>query len=116
MDGCWQGVARSPVDMDWRPADVEASTVEVNGNGHHDGPDIGPKVELVPVNGHNGNGHHDGADKPPLSLFSWAEFMAAEQVKPRRRSRKPQPTSPSLFEWALTLEREREAVLAGAGR
>ena len=78
--GCWQGVARSPVDMDWRPVDVEASTVEVNGNGHHDGPDIGPTAELVPVNGHNRNGHREEAGEPQRSLFS------RSQSRPGRRA------------------------------
>ena len=30
--------------------------------------------------------------------------MAEEPVKPKGRSRKPQPATPSMFEWALTLE------------
>ncbi len=30
--------------------------------------------------------------------------MAEEPVKPKGRSRKAQPTSMSMFEWALTLE------------
>ena len=34
--------------------------------------------------------------------------MADEPVKPKGRSRKPQPATPSLFEWALTLEQKRE--------
>ena len=49
------------------------------------------------------------------SLFSWAEFMAGESPeeppKPRRHHEAP---TLSLFEWAL--EREREALLAGAAR
>ena len=96
------------VDADWRP-------VEASGNGHHDA--LGPKVELVPACGHNGNGHHDESEEPQRSLFSWAEFIAAEPVKPRRRNGKPQPASMSMFEWAFEQERERkaEAELAGAG-
>ena len=43
-----------------------------------------------------------------------AEFMAAEPAKPKRRKSKPQPASASLFEWALTLEQEREAESVGA--
>ena len=44
-----------------------------NGNGH----------APAPVNG-NGNGHHgDEAPEPQQTLFSWAEFMAEEPVKPR---------------------------------
>ena len=66
------------------------------------------------ANGHaavpaNGNGHHDEAPEPQQSLFSWAEFMAEEPFKPKGRSRKPQPATLSMFEWALTLEQEREA-------
>ena len=82
---------------------------------------IGPTVELVPANGHhangngvNGNGHHEEADEPQRSLFSWAEFMAEEPVKPKRRNGKPQPATMSMFEWAVELEREKETV--GAGR
>ena len=95
------------VDVDWRP-------VEVNGNGHHDV--IGQTVELVPVNGHHGNGHHEDADEPQRSLFSWAEFMAAEPTRPKGRRSRLQPASISMFEWALTLEKEREAEQVGAGR
>ena len=116
--GCRQGVARSPVDMDWRPVDVEASTVEVNGNGHDDLFGIGPTVELLPVNGHapvNGKTHHhDESTEPQRSLFSWAEFMAEEPVKPKRRNGKPKPATLSMFEWAMEQEREKEPV--GAGR
>ena len=112
------------VDDGWKVVEVEPEAVAVNGNGHHaDG--IGPTVELVPANGHangnghaavevNGNGHSDEAPEPQQSLFSWAEFMAEEPVKPKGRSRKTQPAAASLFEWALTVEQEREPV--GAGR
>ena len=83
--------------------------------------DIGPTVELVigngnvPTNGNgnghaavpvNGNGHSDETPEPQQTLFSWAEFMAEESAKPRGRSRKPQPASASLFEWALSMEQE----------
>ncbi len=111
------------VDEGWKTAEIEPEAVGVNGNGHYaSGHDdlfgIGPTVELVPVNGHapangNGNGHHDEAEEPQQSLFSWAEFMAEEPVKPRR-NRKPQPASLSMFEWAMEQEREKEPV--GAGR
>ncbi len=68
------------------------------------------------MNGNGANGHHDDgeADGPQQSLFSWAEFMAEEPVKPNRKNGKPQPASMSMFEWALELEKERETV--GAGR
>ena len=110
--------------------EVEPEAVSVNGNGHHAN-GIGPTVELVLGNGHkvngngangnghapapvNGNGHHDEAPEPQQTLFSWAEFMAEEPVKPKSRKSKPQPATISMFEWALTQEREAEPV--GAGR
>ena len=113
------------VDDGWKALEVEPEAVEVNGNGRHDANGIGPTVELVPVNGHvpangngrhaNGNGNgHDEAPEPQQSLFSWAEFMAEEPAKPKGRSRKAKPAPPSLFDWALELEREEEPV--GAGR
>ena len=108
------------VDEGWKAVEVEPEVVQVNGNGHHTG-DIEPSVELVMGNGHaavpvNGNRHHDGAHETQQSLFSWAEFMAEELVKPKARSRKPKGSSPSLFDWALSLEQEREEELVGAGR
>ena len=85
-----------------------------------------PTVELVqrstgtrhaPVNGNGTNGHHeDESPEAQQSLFSWAEFMAEEPVKPRGRGRKPQPAAASLFEWALEMEQEREEEPVGAGR
>ena len=117
------------VDDGWKPVEVEPEAIEVNGNGHHaDG--IGPTVELVLDTGHyangnghaavevNGNGHSDEAPEPQQTLFSWAEFMAEEPVKPKGHSRKAQPATLSMFEWALTVEQEREEEeeLVGAGR
>ena len=116
------------VDDGWKVVEVEPEAVAVNGNGHHDADGIGPTVELVQVNGRhakgngnghtpapvNGNGHSDEAPEPQQSLFSWAEFMAEEPVKPKGRGRKAQPATASLFDWALTLEQEKELV--GAGR
>ena len=126
------------VDDGWKVVEVEPEMVSVNGNGnghgHHD--DLfGPTVELVPATGHangngnghapapvnslprtgyGGNGHHEDEDpEPQQSLFSWAEFMAEEPVKPKRNG-KPQPASLSMFEWAMEQEREKEPV--GAGR
>ena len=91
------------VDDGWKVVEVEPETVEVNGNGKH-------------ANGNgrhaNGNGHHDEASESQQSLFSWAEFMAEEPVKPR--GRKTQAPSLSLFAWAVEQEREEEPV--GAGR
>ena len=111
------------VDDGWKVVEVEPETIAVNGNGangngHHDPFDIGPTVELVPANGRhaNGNGTNGHRDDEALeaqqSLFSWAEFMAEEPVKPR--GRKTQAPSLSLFEWAVEQEREEEPV--GAGR
>ena len=42
--------------------------------------------------------------------------MAEEPVKPKGRSRKAQPSTASLFEWALEMEQEREEEPVGAGR
>ena len=53
------------------------------------------------------------ADEVQPSLFSCAEFLALEQGRWRRR--KPKPASASLFEWAFSLEQERETELVGAG-
>ena len=116
------------VDDGWKALEVEPEAVEVNGNGRHAANGIEPSVELVLGNGHvpangngrhangNGNGHHDEAPERQQSLFSWAEFMAEEPVKPKGRSRKAKPAPPSLFDWALELEQEREEETVGAGR
>ena len=117
------------VDDGWKPVEVEPEAVAVNGNGHHaDG--IEPTVELVLNTGHhangngnghaavevNGNGHSDEAPEPQHPLFSGAEFMAEEPVKPKGRGRKPQPAATSLFDRALEMEQEREEEPVGAGR
>ena len=122
------------VDDGWKVVEVEPEAALVNGNGHHANGNghaavgIGPTVELALGNGHhpngnghapapvNGNGHHDEAPEPQQSLFSWAEFMAEEPVKPKGRKSKPQPATLSMFEWALELEQEREKEAVGAGR
>ena len=64
----------------------------------------------------NGNGCGNEADEPQRSLFSGAEFMAAEPARPKGRRRKIQPATASLFEWALNLEQERMTEPVGAGR
>ena len=63
-----------------------------------------------------GNGYHDEADEGQQSLFSWAEFLAEEPAQPQGRNGKPKPSSLSLFEWAFSLEQEREEELVGADR
>ena len=112
------------VDDDWKLVEVEPEAVAVNGNGangngHHTEA-IGPTVELVLGNDRhangNGNGRHDEAPEPQQSLFSWAEFMAEEPVKPKGRGRQAQPATASLFDWALALEQERKEEMVCAGR
>ena len=108
------------VDDGWKAVEVEPEAVNgngANGNGHHaDG--IRPTVELV-----LDDGHSDEDPEPPAwpadrqqSLFSWAEFMAEEPLKPKGRKSKPQPASLSMFEWAMSREQEREEEPVGAGR
>ena len=75
---------------------------------------VAVEPEAIAVNGNGANGRHDEAPEPQRSLFSWAEFMAEEPVKPK--GRKTQAPSLSLFEWALTVEQERETEPVGAGR
>ena len=118
------------VDDDWKPVEVEPEVVEAqrNGTNEHAGNGIGSSVERLVGNGYhangnghaavpvNGNGHQDEGPETQQSLFSWAEFMAEEPAKPKGRGRKPQPSSLSMFEWAFTLEKEREEDLLGAGR
>ena len=117
------------VDEGWKTLDVEPEVNGSNGNGHHNATGIEQTVELVLENGHhtnghgnghadvpiNGNGandHHDDAPEPQKALFSWAEFIAEEPVKPKGRSRKLHPASASLFEWALSIEKETTSVSA----
>ena len=42
--------------------------------------------------------------EPQQSLFSWAEFMAGEAVKPKRRNGPDPSPYPSMFEWAVERE------------
>ena len=117
------------VDEGWKTLDVEPEVNGSNGNGRHNATGIEQTVELVLENGHhtngNGNGHadvpingngandhHHDVPEPQKALFSWAEFMAEEPVEPKGRSRKPQPASASLFEWALSIEKETAGVSA----
>ena len=88
------------VDAEWAAPEPVAVEVHASGNGH----------AAVAVGGEA----EDDAPERQRSLFSWAEFMAEEPAEPKRRSRRPEPASISLFEWAL--EREREGEPVGAGR
>ena len=96
------------VDEEWHAVEVEVEvepeTVEVHRNG------TGIVVETAAA-----NGHADVVEETQQSMFSWAEFLAEEPQKPARRNGKPQPASLSLFEWALSLEEEREEMV-GARR
>ncbi len=103
------------VDDGWRAVEPEPGVIPVNGSGngrHDDHFGLGPTVELVPVNGTDG--HHAEEAETRQTLFSWTQFLAVEPARPRGRNGKPQPTSMSMFEWAMEQERERETV--GAGR
>ena len=62
------------------------------------------------------NGHQDESAEGKQSLFSWAEFLAEEPVQPTGRRGKTKPAAPSLFEWALNAEQDREKEPVGAGR
>ena len=108
------------VDDEWEVVETEPQpvAVEVHSNGTNSLPCTG-----YGGNGHgsvvepaNGNGHHEETSEGQQSLFSWAEFLAEEPVKPKGRSPKLQPATLSMFEWALELEQEREAEPVGAGR
>ena len=87
------------VDAEWRAPEPVVVEVHASGDGRSALP-VGCEAE-------------DEAPERQRSLFSWAEFMAEEPAEPKRRRRKPEPASISLFEWAL--EREREAEPAGVG-
>ena len=109
------------VDDGWKATETEPElepvVVGVNGNGHHDAIVVAPTVEPVPANGHHANdGPQDEPAEGQQSLFSWAEFLTEEPVKPRGRNGKTKPAAASLFEWALHAEREREKEPVGAGR
>ncbi len=95
------------VDEEWHAVEVEVEpeTVEVHRNG------TGIVVETAAA-----NGHADVVEETQQSMFSWAEFLAEEPQKAARRNGKPQPASLSLFEWALSLEEEREEEMVGARR
>ena len=104
------------VDEGWKTFGVALEVFGANRNGANE---IEPRIEVLV----GGNGHHAGEpDEGQRSLFSWTGFMAEEPAK-TSRGRKPKHASASLFEWAFSLEREREAepvsmsalIPAGAG-
>ena len=87
------------VDEGWHAVEVEAEREQVVA--HWNG--TGPAEETPWSNG------HDEAPETQRSLFSWAEFMAEEPPKPSRKNGKPKPATMSMFEWALSMEEEKEA-------
>ncbi|MDE2885448.1 MAG: hypothetical protein OXO53_10190, partial [Chloroflexota bacterium] len=93
------------VDDGWQAADVEPEIVAVDGNV------TGIESTELPV---PDNGRRDEDLEAQQTLFSWAEFMADGPVRPKGRSRRTQPASLSMFEWALGMERERQADLVAA--
>ena len=88
------------VDEGWHAVEVEPEIVEAHRNGTN-----GTKaaIEVVSANGHNGE-----APEMQQSLFSWAEFMAETPQKPRKNGKEKSQTL-SMFEWALSLEEEKQA-------
>ena len=95
------------VDDGWKEVESLPRT-GYGANGHHEA--TGPTVELIPA---NGDEHQYEETEPQQSLLSWAEFLTGEPVKPKKGS---QPATASLFEWAMTLEQEREKELVGEAR
>ena len=103
------------VDDGWQAADNEPEpvVVEVHATGSNSNVHAAEPVEA------NTNGNVFELDEPAeeqQSLFSWAEFMAEEPVKPKGQDGKRQPAATSLFQWALDKEQEREKEPVGAGR
>ena len=86
------------VDEGWHAVEVEPEVLEVHRNG------TGVTVEVGATNGHD----PDDTERQQ-SLFSWAEFMAEEPQKPTRRNGKEKSQTLSMFEWALSLEEEKQA-------
>ena len=98
------------VDEGWHM--VEPEPVEVHRNG------TAPSVEVVMANAHlpAEEPNEAEADGPEQAVLTWAELFAEAPVKRNGRRKQPQPASLSLFEWALSVEQEREEELVGAGR
>ena len=88
------------VDEGWHAVEVEPEIVEAHRNGTNG---TRAAIEVVSANGHNGE-----APEMQQSLFSWAEFMAETPQKPRKNGKEKSQTL-SMFEWALSLEEEKQA-------
>ena len=94
----WDSEAESEtplVDDRWHAVEVEPEFVEARQNGD------GVSVEVLSTNG------HDGEVETQQSLFFWAEFLAETPAKPKGNG-KSQLGTLSMFEWALSLEQNRE--------
>ena len=89
------------VDEGWHAVEVEAEPEPVVVGAHRNG--TTPAEETPWSNG------HEEAPGTQQSLFSWAEFMAEMPVKRPRKNGKPQPATLSMFEWALSVEEDKEA-------
>ena len=102
------------VDEGWRTLEVEPEIVEAD-NGANG---AGAAVEVVMANGHRPTEEmgEAEADEPEQAVLTWAELFAQVPVKRNGRRKPPQPASLSLFEWALSVEQEREEELVGADR
>ena len=86
------------VDEGWHAVEMEPEVLVAHRNG------TGATVEVGAANG------HDPDDtETQQSLFSWAEFMAEEPLKRTRRNGKEKSQTLSMFEWALSLEEQKQA-------
>ena len=95
VDGGWNAVKLEPVSVG----------VGTNGANGHSGNGFRRSAGLVPCGHHRAAvGSLDQASEPHQTLFSWAEFMAAQADKPeaRRQSRGPQPRHSSNRRWHMS--------------
>ena len=90
------------VDEGWHAVEVEPELVEAHRNGTNG---TSAAVQVVSANGHGGDS--DDTERQQ-SLFSWAEFMAETPQKPKKNGKEKSRTL-SMFEWALSLEEEKQA-------
>ena len=97
------------VDAEWERTEPQPAPVVALPSGAE------PAAAAFIPCGHHGSSEtqRSPAQEQAQALFSWAEFMADQPEPPQRRARGPQPSGPSLFEWAL--EREQQAGLVAAG-
>ena len=89
------------MDEGWHTVEVEAEPELVVVGADRNG--TTPAEETPWSNG------HEEAPGTQQSLFSWAEFMAQMPVKRPRKNGKPKPATLSMFEWALSVEEDKEA-------